>query len=102
MIPVVAATVACFGCGPWRRRSGESFWMMQTFGLGMPAIDATSSTIACSCGSCSGVTSFAPVIRSASLSENQYEPMFMTSAKMNAKITPAGAGDKVADRQEQP
>ena len=93
MIPVVAATTPCLASRPVANAFGESFWTMNTFGLGIPASRATSSTTSCSSrasGPSSGLTSRAPVAFRTSLSENQYDPIFMTRAMMSAMIAPAG------------
>ena len=36
------------------------------------------------------------------LSENQYDPKFMTAAKMNAIMIPLDAAEQIADHEQQP
>ena len=69
MIPVVAQTVAFFGPRPSANAFGIRVSATATFGLGRSACTHRRSIIACSSGASAGVTSRAPIARSASLSE---------------------------------
>ncbi len=72
MMPRVAHTTAFLGLRPVAKALGTSVSATPTFGLGMPANAHSRSTMACSCGSCSGVTSLACIENIAILPENQY------------------------------
>ena len=69
MIPVVAQTVAFFGERPSANAFGIRVSATATFGFGRSAWTHSRSIIACSSGASAGVTSRAPIARSASLSE---------------------------------
>ena len=69
MIPVVAHTVAYFGERPIANAFGIRVSATATFGFGRSAWTHRRSIIACSSGASAGVTSRAPIARSASLSE---------------------------------
>ena len=69
MIPVVAQTVAFLGERPIANAFGMRVSATATFGLGRSAWMHRRSIIACSSGAWAGVTSRAPIARSASLSE---------------------------------
>ncbi len=69
MIPVVAQTVADLGERPSANAFGMRVSATATFGLGRSAWMHRRSIIACSSGASAGVTSRAPMARSASLSE---------------------------------
>ncbi len=72
MMPVVAQTTAWLGLRPVAKAFGISVCAMATLGFGRSICWASRSTIACSSGAWSGVTSFAPIDMSASLSEKKY------------------------------
>ena len=87
MIPVVAHTVADFGERPSANAFGMRVSATATFGLGRSACTHRRSIIACSSGASAGVTSRAPIARSASLSE----PKSWNSARppaISATVTP--------------
>ena len=87
MIPVVAQTVAFFGERPSANAFGIRVSATATLGFGRSACTHRRSIIACSSGACWGVTSRAPIARSASLSE----PKSWNSARppaMKATVTP--------------
>ena len=69
MIPVVAQTVAFFGERPIAKAFGIGVSATATRGFGRSAWTHRRSIIACSSGASCGVTSRAPIARSASLSE---------------------------------
>ncbi len=69
MMPVVAHTVAYLGERPSAKALGMRVSATATFGLGRSACTHRRSIIACSSGASAGVTSRAPIARSASLSE---------------------------------
>ena len=69
MIPVVAQTVADLGERPSANAFGMRVSATATFGFGRSACTQRRSIIACSSGASAGVTSRAPIARSASLSE---------------------------------
>ena len=69
MIPVVAQTVAVFCERPSAKALGTGEATTAIFGLGMSAWTQRRSIIACSSGASCGETSWAPIERSASLSE---------------------------------
>ena len=87
MIPVVAQTVADLGERPSANAFGIRVSATATFGLGRSAWTHRRSIIACSSGASAGVTSRAPIARSASLSE----PNSWNSASppaISATVTP--------------
>ena len=67
--PLVTATAACFGFRPVANAFGTSLSTTAMRGFGRFAIAQSRSTIACSSGASSAVTTFAPDAASASLSE---------------------------------
>ena len=69
MIPVVAQTVAFLGERPVANALGIEVWATATRGLGRSACTQSRSIIAWSSGACWGVTTWAPIAASASLSE---------------------------------
>ncbi len=86
MMPSVAATAACCGLRPVAKALGDASGITYTLGIGSDARRASSAVSWCS--GCSGPTSLARYIRRTILSENQYEPKFMTIAKPNASTRP--------------
>ena len=68
----MTATAACLGLRPVAKAFGTSVGMTATRGFGRSAVAQSRSTIACSSGACSGVTTLAPEAASASLSEVKY------------------------------
>ena len=62
-------TAACFGERPVANAFGTGVSMIATFGFGRSAIAHRRSTMSCSCGASSRVTTFAPEAARASLSE---------------------------------
>ena len=69
MIPVVAQTAAWFFERPVAKALGTFESATATFGFGTSACWARRSTIACSFGYSSGVTSLAPMLQRVSRSE---------------------------------
>ena len=90
-MPTVTATSAFFGLRPVAKAFGTMLLMTATLGIGMPAFMATRSTIAKSSGSCSRLTSFAPVDHMIILSERKYwtptNTATITPIKMIGKLT---------------
>ena len=68
----MTATAECFGLRPVANAFGMSESMTATRGFGRSAIAQSRSTMSCSSGACSGVTTLAPDASSASLSEVKY------------------------------
>ena len=99
MIPVVAHTVAFFGERPIANALGIRVSATAIFGLGRSACTHRRSIIACSSGASAGVTSRAPIARSASLSEpnswNAARPPAMT-----ATVSPFDARGEQRDDQD--
>ena len=88
-MPVVTATTAWLGLRPVAKAFGDSFCTTKTLGMGISLRRATSATMRCSSGSSSRVTSLAPAMLRASLSEKKYATKFMMPAKINAmRATP--------------
>ncbi len=87
-MPVVQQTAACAGFRPVAKALGEGSSLMYTRGLGMPAAAASSATIWCSSGACSGETSTPWAARTAMVSLFQYERPFMARAMTAATIRP--------------
>ena len=71
-MPVVTQTTAFLGFRPVAKALGTSVSATAILGLGISACATSRSTIACSLGSSSEVTTFAPMDRSTSLSEKKY------------------------------
>ena len=90
MIPVVAQTVAFFGERPSANAFGIRVSATATFGFGRSAWTHSRSIIACSSGASAGVTSRAPIARSASLSEPKSWKIARPPA-ISATRHPAGA-----------
>ena len=99
MIPVVAHTVADFGERPIANAFGIRVSATATFGFGRSAWMHRRSTIACSSGASAGVTSRAPIARSASLSE----PNSWNAARppaMIATVSPFDARGEQGDDED--
>ena len=71
MMPVVAATAAFSGLRPVAKALGASSSIRYTLGMGMPALAASSRTMATNCGAVLSSTSRALYIFSTILSLNQ-------------------------------
>ena len=67
--PVVTQTAACLGERPVAKAFGTGVSMIATRGFGRSAIAQRRSTMSCSAGASSRVTTFAPAADKASLSE---------------------------------
>jgi len=65
----VTQTAACFGDRPVAKAFGTGVSMIATFGLGRSASAQSRSTMSCSSGASSRVTTLAPEAASAILSE---------------------------------
>src|SRR5215208_67074 len=92
-MPVVTATVAFLGERPRAKAFGWRDSATATLGLGRSACTQRRSTIACSSGACSGVTSWAPMAASASLSEANTWTSSSTTAMTptSAPLSPAAS-----------
>ena len=71
-MPCVQHTAACSGLRPVAKALGLMVGATYSRGMGWPALVDSSRTTAYITGCCSGVTSMAPIERTASLSEFQY------------------------------
>ena len=88
MIPVVAHTVADLGERPSANAFGMRVSATATFGFGRSAWMHRRSIIACSSGASAGVTSRAPMARSASLSEPNSWNSAQPAGDASRSITP--------------
>ena len=70
--PVVTHTAACFGERPVANAFGTGVSMIATRGFGRSASAHSRSTMSCSAGASSRLTTFAPAAARASLSEVKY------------------------------
>ena len=89
--PVVTQTTARFVLRPVANALGMSVSAMATAGLGMSAIAHSRSTMACSCGACSGVTTRADIENRATRSEKYHWAHAEPPARISTKyhLTPA-------------
>jgi len=71
MMPAVTATTACFGSRPVAKALGASWGMRKSLGVGMPALPASSASMAWTPGASSGASSRARYMARTILSENQ-------------------------------
>ncbi len=69
---MVTATTECLGLRPVANAFGMSFSAIATCGFGMSASAQSRSTMPCSSGACSGVTTRAFMAAIASLSEKYH------------------------------
>jgi hypothetical protein len=96
MIPVVAHTTALFFERPIAKAFGTSVSATAIFGLGRSAWMQRRSIIAWRPGACSGETSFAPIARSAILSDRKSCASRNPPATTTMIPTPAPAANSAA------